>query len=130
MLDSPASAPGSPLRSGSVVPRSGAPLPARRRGGGTADQPPKRREERLAGAANGLGDADEVALAVIEERAELGISLARIVVRGDDRIAPSLESGHLETLEGHAAGSQISQRRLEILDLESHLRRLPRCLPG
>jgi hypothetical protein len=71
--------------------------------------------------ADWLGDSDEVALAVVEERAELAGALARVVVGGSDRVAASLEA-----LEGHPPGSQLGQGRLEVLDLEGHLGRCPR----
>jgi hypothetical protein len=76
--------------------------------------------------ADRLGDPDEVALAVVEERAELAGALARVVVGGGDRVAAYLEARHLEALEGHTPGSQIGQGRLEVLDLECHLGRCPR----
>ena len=59
--------------------------------------------------ADRLGDPDEVALAVVEERAEFLGALARVVVGGGDRVAADLEARHLEALEGHTSGSQVGQ---------------------
>src|SRR5436190_18063827 len=72
------------------------------------------------GLANWLGEPDEVALAVVEERAELAGALARVVVGGGDRVAARVEARHLEALEGQSPGSQIGQGRFEVLYLESH----------
>jgi hypothetical protein len=42
---------------------------------------------------------------------------------GADRVPLGTEPGQVETLEDHAAVAQIGNRRLEVLDLERHLRR-------
>src|SRR5436189_3079536 len=80
--------------------------------------------------ADRLGDPDEVALAVDEERAQFARALAWIVIRGGDGVPADLEARHLEALEGHPPGSQIGQSRLEVLDLECHLGRCPRRRAG
>src|SRR5437764_5190481 len=79
--------------------------------------------------ADRLGDPDEVALAVEEERAQLAGALARVVVGGGDRVAAGPEARHLVALEGHTPGPQIGHRRLEVLDLECHLGRRSRWCP-
>src|SRR5689334_15022094 len=50
--------------------------------------------------ADWLGDADEVALAVVEERADLPGALTRIVIGCGDHLAASLKARHLEAREG------------------------------
>ena len=45
-----------------------------------------------------LGEPDEVALAVEEERAELAGALAWVVVGGGNRVATDFEAMHLEAL--------------------------------
>src|SRR5690606_5641923 len=77
-----------------------------------------------------LGEGEEVALAVEEERAPLAGALARVVVgRGDD-VVLGPEAGDVEALEPHAAGAQLGDRLGEILHLEAHLRRGARGRPG
>src|ERR1039458_10670783 len=43
-----------------------------------------------------LGDPDQVALAVIEERAALAAALARVVVGRGDHVATDIQASHLE----------------------------------
>ena len=72
--------------------------------------------ERCSGEAEGIalthsrgpaGRVEEVALTVVEKRAELAGALARIVVGRDDRVAADLEARHLEALERHTPRSQV-----------------------
>src|SRR5690242_5767794 len=83
----------------------------------------RRRWSTTSSSADRLSKANEVALAVVEERAELAGALARIVVRRCDHGAAGIEPGHLEAFQAQAAGAQLGDRRLEVVNLECHLRR-------
>ena len=80
---------------------------------------------------DGLPDPDQVALAVAKPGAALAAgALARVVALDLGDAVAGDEAGDVVVLEHDAAGAQLREGRLEVLDLEGHLRVLTRRAPG
>src|SRR5947207_14886963 len=83
-----------------------------------------RRESRAARvpAISRLAEGEEVPFAVVEKGAELSGSLTRVVVGHDHHLALHFEAWDLDGLQRDPATTHIFDDRLEVADLESHLR--------
>src|SRR5947209_16483479 len=83
-----------------------------------------RRESRASRvpAVSRLAEGEEVPFAVVEEGAELSGSLTRVVVGHDHHLALPFEAWDVDGFERDPATTQIFDDRLEVSDLESHLR--------
>src|SRR4051794_25876902 len=111
-LDGPRGRPGdAALRRRAVAPAD------RRRAGGV------RAPSRVIRSAHRLTDPEQVALAVAEPGAALAASvLARVVALDVGDRVDRAEPGRVDLLEDDAAGPQLGDGRLDVVDLPAHLR--------
>jgi signal transduction histidine kinase len=81
----------------------------------------RRRLIRPVSAPNRLAEPEHVALAVPKPRAALAAALARVVALDVSDPLDRPEPGEVVFLEYHATGSQLTDGRLDVVDLPAHL---------